>query len=86
MARHGRLWEYVIPGWNAYRLYQDITDPGGGKYGKQPDYSVSNDRVYAAQGNLSQLQSQKPDNYKSEYASQISGVQDKLTAMGLKMG
>lgn len=84
MARHGRWWEYVIPGWNAYRIYQDISDPGGGKYGKQPDYSESNDRVYAAWDNVQRAEANHPGNYQSKYANQINGVQSKLNDMNQK--
>ena len=84
MARHGRWWEYVIPGWNTYRIYQDISDPGGGKYGKQPDYSESNDRVYAAWDNVQRAEANHPGNYQSKYANQINGVQSKLNDMNQK--
>lgn len=84
MARHGHWWEYVIPGWNAYRLYQDVTDPDGGKYGKQPDYSESSSRVSDAQNNLDYVKSQKPGEYKSEYQSQISDAQNQLNDMNQK--
>lgn len=84
MARHGHWWEYVIPGWNMYRVYQDVTDPDGGKYGKQPDYSESPSRVNDAQSNLDYVKSQKPDEYKSEYQSQISDTQNRLNEMNQK--
>lgn len=84
MARHGHWWEYVIPGWNAYRLYQDVTDPDGGKYGKQPDYSESSSRVSDAQSNLDYLKSQRPDDYKSKYETQINETQSQLNDMNEK--
>ena len=44
-------------------------------------YAQSNDRVSSARSNLDYIKSQRPGDYQSEYASQISGTQSQLDKM-----
>ena len=93
---NGKWWEYLIPGWNTVRFAQDAYDNIKETYDnvsnyvteKKNDnamtYAASNDRVKTARENLDRIKGNKPGEYQSEYASQISGTQDALNKMNEK--
>ena len=93
---NGKWWEYLIPGWNTVRFAQDAYDNIKETYDnvskyvteKKNDnamtYAASNDRVKTARENLDRIKGNKPGEYQSEYASQISGTQDALNRMNEK--
>ena len=93
---NGKWWEYLIPGWGLVRSAQDLYDNVKETYDnvsnyvteKKNDnamaYAASNDRVKTARENLDRIKGNKPGEYQSEYASQISGTQDALNKMNEK--
>ena len=93
---NGKWWEYLIPGWGLVRSAQDVYDNVKETYDnvsnyvteKKNDnamaYAASNDRVKTARENLDRIKGNKPGEYQSEYASQISGTQDALNRMNEK--
>ena len=93
---NGKWWEYLIPGWNTVRFAQDAYDNIKETYDNVSNYvtenkndnamtyAASNDRVKTARENLDRIKGNKPGEYQSEYASQISGTQDALNKMNEK--
>ncbi|WP_302276011.1 hypothetical protein [Faecalibacterium prausnitzii] len=79
---NGKWWEYLIPGWGLVRSAQDVYDNVKETYDNNAmAYAASNDRVKTARENLDRIKGNKPGEYQSEYASQISGTQDALNKM-----
>ena len=82
---NGKWWEYLIPGWGLVRSAQDVYDNVKETYDNNAmAYAASNDRVKTARENLDRIKGNKPGEYQSEYASQISGTQDALNKMNEK--